>query len=256
VTDEKASPSPSSDTALNISRRDALSMLAGAAIGSGAIAAEADSRAPPSSSSDTKNFRIRTLTAGIAITNFAETDAVKAALDFLATARRRFEGAGYVVQTTRVALNPLLAGASPAARVDALPRLAALDALAASHGALISIGPVFSAGDADETIGAWAQQLVRATKVLSFSGSVASLARGVPRSCGNGSASDIGAHPHRQWRHCKLSLRCLGMRSGGHALLPRRLSRGPAVTGRRTGNAELVAPGIRIQRNPRLLSGL
>jgi uncharacterized protein (UPF0210 family) len=196
VTDESASPSSSTDAALNISRRDALSMLAGAAIGGGAIAAEADSRAPPSSSSDAKNFRIRTLTAGIAITNFAETDAVKAALDFLATARRRFEAAGYVVQTTRVALNPLLAGASPAARVDALPRLAALDALAAAHGALISIGPVFSAGDADETIGAWAQQLVRATKVLSFSGSVASPVRGVHREAVVMAAQVISALTH------------------------------------------------------------
>jgi uncharacterized protein (UPF0210 family) len=175
VTDERRS-----DGAPSISRRDALSILAGAAIGGGALVAENNSTAAPNTGR-VKNFRIRTLTAGTPITSFADTHAVDAALDFLATARRRFEEAGYVVQTIRVALNPLLAGALPAARADALPKLVALDALAAAHGAVISIGPVFSLGDVDETIGTWALQLALATKVLSFSGSVASAAQGVHR---------------------------------------------------------------------------
>jgi uncharacterized protein (UPF0210 family) len=170
---------------VNISRRDALSFL-GAAIGSGAIgggAVAADSRtsSAANSSSAAKNFRIRTLTAGTSIDGFADAHTVETALDFLAVAKRRFEEAGYVVQTTRVALNPLLVGASARARADAIPKLVALDALAAAHGAVISIGPVFSAGDVDESIGAWALQVARATKVLSFSGSVASAVHGVHR---------------------------------------------------------------------------
>jgi uncharacterized protein (UPF0210 family) len=181
VTDEEHGHGP-----LNISRRDALSFLAGAAIGSstiggGAIASDSHSSSAATSSSATKNFRVRTLTAGTPIAGFADTHTVEAALDFLAAARRRFEEAGYVVQTTRVALNPLLVGASAAARADAIPKLVALDALAAAHGAMISIGPVFSAGDVDESIGAWALQVARATKVMSFSGSVASAVHGVHR---------------------------------------------------------------------------
>jgi uncharacterized protein len=170
---------------VNISRRDALSFL-GAAIGSGAIgggAVAADSRtsSAANSSSAAKNFRVRTLTAGTPIDGLADAHTVEAALDFLAVAKRRFEEAGYVVQTTRVALNPLLVGAPARARADAIPKLVALDALAAAHGAVISIGPVFSAGDVDESIGAWALQVARATKVLSFSGSVASAVHGVHR---------------------------------------------------------------------------
>jgi uncharacterized protein len=172
----------SDETALNISRRDALSILAGAAmggstLGGSAIAAERASAASPG----TKNFRIRTLTAGTPLANFADTHAVEAALDFLSGARRRFEQAGYTVQTIRVALNPLLVGATPAARVDALQNLTALDALVAAHGAVISIGPVFAAGDVDTAIGAWAKQLAQATKVLSFSGRVADALQGVHR---------------------------------------------------------------------------
>jgi uncharacterized protein (UPF0210 family) len=173
------------DGTVNISRRDALSFL-GAAIGSGAIgggtiAADSHTSSAANSSSGVKNFRIRTLTAGTPIGGLAEAHTVEAALNFLAVARRRFEEAGYVVQTTRVALNPLLVGASAAARADAIPKLVALDALAAAHGAVISIGPVFSAGDVDEGIGAWAVQVARATKVLSFSGTVASAVHGVHR---------------------------------------------------------------------------
>jgi uncharacterized protein (UPF0210 family) len=182
VTDEEHS-----HRAPNISRRDALSYLAGAAaiggsaIGGGAIAADSRSSPAANSSSAGKNFRVRTLTAGTAIADFADTHSIEAALDFLAAAKRRFEEAGHIVQTVRVALNPLLIGASPAARADALPKLVVLDALAAAHGAVISIGPVFSAGDIDESIGAWALQLARATKVLSFSGSVAGAVHGVHR---------------------------------------------------------------------------
>ena len=180
MTHEERSPG-----ALNISRRDALSILAGAAIGGGAIgdgATAADSRSSAANSnSAAKNFRIRTLTAGTPIADFADTHSVEAALDFLASARRRFEQAGYIVQTTRVALNPLLVGASTSVRSDAMAKLVVLDGLAAAHGAVISIGPVFSAGDVDESIGAWALLLARSTKVLSFSGSVASAVHGVHR---------------------------------------------------------------------------
>jgi uncharacterized protein len=185
----------SDDAALNISRRDALSILAGAAIGGGAIAAEHGSAASPSispSGPGAKNFRIRTLTAGTPLANFADTQAVEAALDFLSGAKRRFEQAGYTVQTIRVALNPLLVGASPAARSDALPNLAALDSLVAAHGAVISIGPVFAGGEIDAGIGAWALQLARATKVLSFSGTVAG-APGINRNAVTMAAEVISA---------------------------------------------------------------
>jgi uncharacterized protein len=127
------------------------------------------------------SLRVRTLTAGATLSSLAEIQTVESSLDFLVSAKQRFEDAGYVVQTIRVALNPLLMDATPAARADALPQLLVLDRLAAARGALISIGPVFSSGDADQSIGAWAVQLARETRVMSFSGSVASAARGVHR---------------------------------------------------------------------------
>jgi uncharacterized protein (UPF0210 family) len=167
------------DAVPGISRREALSLLAGVALGASAIPANAVD--PLRSPSHSGEFRIRTLTAGTPIENFGDTRAVESTLKFLAAAKKRFEGEGYEVQTVRITLNPLLVGTSPAARADALPELIALDALAAAHGALLSIGPVFGAGDVDESIGEWASHLVQCTRVISFSGSVASVERGVHR---------------------------------------------------------------------------
>lgn len=156
-------------------------MLAVAAIGRGAIAAERNSAVPPNPTLSARNFRIRALTAGVSIADFKDTHAIETALDFLDSAKRDFEHAGYVVETIRVALNPLLLGASPAVRSAAVAKLVALDGIAAARGAVISIGPVFSAGDPKDSIATWAAELARATKVLSFSGSVASTSGGVHR---------------------------------------------------------------------------
>ena len=178
--------------ARNVTRRDALSILAVAAIGGRAVAAESTA-APTPARDRARHFRIRALTAGASLSDFSDIRTVEVALTFLASAKRGFEQAGYVVQTTRVALNPLLLGASPAARTAALPKLAALDAVAAAHGAVISIGPVFSAGDAGESLAAWSSELARATKALSFSGSIASALRGVHRDAVTTSAQVISA---------------------------------------------------------------
>lgn len=164
-----------------VSRRDALSMLAVAAIGGGAMTAQKSSDAAGTVNPGAKNFRIRALTAGISLTDFADTQAFATALEFLSKAKQQFEHAGYSVETIRVALKPLLLGATDAARAAALPKLVSLDRLAASHGAVVSIGPLFSVKDASDSIPAWSVELAQATKVVSFSGAVASAASGVHR---------------------------------------------------------------------------
>jgi uncharacterized protein len=172
---------PVSHDPLSISRRDAISIFAGAALSGGSAAAESGDSPVKTSLRETKSFRVRTLTAGTTLSSFADLHLVEAALDFLTAAKQRFEALGFEVQTVRVTLNPLLLGASSAARSDALGQLIALDRLAVARHALISIGPVFSAGDSDQNIGTWAAHLARETRALSFSGSVASQTHGVHR---------------------------------------------------------------------------
>ncbi|HKZ74648.1 MAG TPA: DUF711 family protein [Steroidobacteraceae bacterium] len=162
-----------------ISRRDALTILAGTAIGVPAAAAAAESISQANAIRGAPRLRVRALTAGAPMKSAADTGSVEAALHFLRGAKRRVEAAGYEVQTTRVALSPLLLDASPAARDAAIPRLAALDRLAAGQKAVLALGPVFAAGRPDDAMGAWARQLIEETRVTSFSIAVASPARGV-----------------------------------------------------------------------------
>jgi hypothetical protein len=162
-----------------VSRREALSMLAGVAGAGFAGVSGGAAGAGDGAMQATWRFRIRALTAGVPLASLASTGAVEAALDFLTAARRRFVAAGYEVQTTRVALNPLLCDVAPSQRLDAISRLQVLDRLVAERGAVLNIGPVFANGPPDESIGAWAADFVRATHATSFSVAVASPSLGV-----------------------------------------------------------------------------
>jgi len=153
----------------DVTRRRALALLAGtlaAGSGTGADAVGSGRRVTP-------RFRVRTLTAGVPLERLDTPGPVAGALEFLASARRRVVEAGYEVQTIRVTLNPLLRDATRAQRTAALPALHELDQLAADHGAMLGIGPVFGRGAWDPSIAPWAVELVAATRVTCFSVEVA-----------------------------------------------------------------------------------
>jgi uncharacterized protein len=169
---------PSGNETAGISRREALAVLAGVAVGGQAIAAVPRSGGVPAPPGP-RRFRVRTLTAGMPIASFTDTGAIESTLDFLAAAQRRFIEAGYEVQTIRIAVSSLLLDASPKERAEALPKLVALDRLVSGRGALLNIGPVFAVGQFDPALGSWAKQLIRETRATNFSVSVASPARGV-----------------------------------------------------------------------------
>lgn len=119
-------------------------------------------------------LRIRTLTAGVALSNVADLAPVDAAITFLASAKRRFEEAGYEVQTVRIATSPVLAGLDAKGRAHALSQLKVLDQRAQDGKVIVSIGPVQTNDEADASLAAWADEFVRATRALSFSVSIAS----------------------------------------------------------------------------------
>jgi len=159
------------------SRREFLSLLAAAA--ALPTAGHARGGAPPPSHGTNRPCRIRAITAGVPLTGTGELHAVESALGVLARAKRRFESEGYEVQTIRIATSPFLAALSPTARDDALDVVHALDTLAESHGAMLSVGPVLLADRQDESLAAWSAELVRSTKRTSFSVAVATPGSGV-----------------------------------------------------------------------------
>lgn len=125
------------------------------------------------------DFRVRTITAGVAAASPGNLAPFEAALDLLARGKRRLEAAGYEVQTVRLATPALFAGSDPAERARRLPALQALDRLARERGAMLSLGPVLVHDRPDRELPAWAAELVGSTRVAQFSLAVASAGQGV-----------------------------------------------------------------------------
>jgi len=123
-------------------------------------------------------FRIRTITAGTTLRGPADTEAAQAALAFLRDAKRAVAEAGYEVQTLRIATQPFLEGAGRRARADALPTLQALDRAVVAENVLVSVGPVLGPDGDDPDFPAWAAELARTTRNVSFTARVASPERG------------------------------------------------------------------------------
>jgi len=123
--------------------------------------------------------RVRTITAGVELSAALELERIEKALAFLARAKRSFAAAGYEVQTIRIATNPVIAGMDASARDGALRRLAQIDELVASGGAIFNTGPILTADRADDALVAWSRELVRTTRSISFSTVIASPEAGV-----------------------------------------------------------------------------
>ncbi|GFE78065.1 PFL family protein [Steroidobacter agaridevorans] len=123
--------------------------------------------------------RVRTITAGVELSPALELDRVEAAVAFLTRARRAFESAGYEVQTVRVAVNPVIASLTPAARDQALDQLRRIDELVASQGAIFNIGPILTEDRSDDSLVEWSQALVKGTQSISFSTAIATPEGGV-----------------------------------------------------------------------------
>ncbi|WP_157994236.1 DUF711 family protein [Peristeroidobacter agariperforans] len=123
--------------------------------------------------------RVRTITAGVELSAALELERVEAAVAFLTRAKRAFESAGYEVQTARVAVNPVIASLTPAARDKALDRLRRIDELVASEGAIFNIGPILTEDRLDDSLVEWSQALVKATRSISFSTTIATPGGGV-----------------------------------------------------------------------------
>jgi uncharacterized protein (UPF0210 family) len=163
------------------SRRDVLS-----AVAAGLATAELPRVAGGAAAAADKNvsqhaMRIRTITAGVALSTLDDAGAVERALGRLSRARERMKGAGYEVQTIRVAITPLVAGLDAGQRRMAMGALERIDAAIAAADALLSIGPLLTVDRVDPELGAWAAELVHRTQRASFSVMVSSAEHGVHR---------------------------------------------------------------------------
>ncbi|MGZ8843032.1 MAG: DUF711 family protein [Pyrinomonadaceae bacterium] len=141
----------------------------------------------------TQRFRIRTITAGVNLKSVSDVAALDSAITFLQAAKKKFEAAGYEIQTLRIATQPLPQYLHGKSRSAALADLKKLDATVSSKDVLLSIGPVITDDRYDPEFASWATALVRETKNINFSVSVASPERGVHRQTARTAAEAIVA---------------------------------------------------------------
>ena len=158
----------------DLSRRELIELL-----GAAALAPLAGGETPvPSANGPAPGFRIRAITAGTNLQSTGDGQGIEHALAFLKKAKRMLADAGYEVQTIRIATQPLLEEVGHAKRAGALTDLQALDRALTAEGALLSIGPVLAPDGDDPDFAAWAAELARTTRNVSFTVRVASPDRG------------------------------------------------------------------------------
>ena len=119
-------------------------------------------------------FRIRTITAGVNLAGTNDLKTIESAIDFLQKARKKYEEAGYEIQTVRIATQPFSQYLNGKSRTDAIADLKRIDDVLSAKSVILSIGPVITSDRHDTEFAAWATQLVQQTKNISFSLTVAS----------------------------------------------------------------------------------
>ncbi len=125
------------------------------------------------------HFKIRTITAGINLKNTSDLATVESAISFLQRTKKKFEDEGYEIQTLRIATQPFPEYLNGKTRREALADLKKIDEVVAARGVLLSIGPVITDDRHDPEFALWATQLVKETKNINFSVTVASPGRGI-----------------------------------------------------------------------------
>lgn len=120
------------------------------------------------------HFKIRTITAGVSLKSTRDAAAIERTIEFLERTKKKFEAAGYEVQTVRITTQPLPDYLGQISRNDALEDLKALDRLVASKNVLLNIGPVVKDNRHDPDFAQWASRLINETSRINFSVVVAS----------------------------------------------------------------------------------
>ena len=133
----------------------------------------------PQGASSAHLFKIRTITAGVNLKNTSDLATIESAIGFLQRAKKKFEDAGYAIQTLRIATQPLPEYLNGKSRGEALADLKKIDAIVSAQNVILSIGPVITDDRHDPEFAVWAAQLVKETKNINFSVSVASPQRGI-----------------------------------------------------------------------------
>lgn len=127
---------------------------------------------------DQKLFAIRTITAGVTLSDVSDVASIKSAIQFLKEAKAEFVSKGYQVQTLRISTQPFYTYLNSKSYEETIPDLKRLDQLVNEAGMILAIGPIVS-DDYDGDISDWAVKLIEETETISFSISIANKQNGI-----------------------------------------------------------------------------
>ena len=121
------------------------------------------------SQKSTRQFRVRTITAGVTLNSLADTSTLNSAIEFLKKAKQQFITEGYEVQTLRISTQNLYNYLNQYSYADALPLLVKFDKIAQRNNIILSIGQILPPDKYQTGIADWAEKLVLTTTTISFS---------------------------------------------------------------------------------------
>lgn len=127
---------------------------------------------------DQKLFAIRTVTAGITLSDVSDVASIKSAIEFLKEAKAEFVSKGYQVQTLRISTQPFYTYMNGKSYEELIPGLIKLDQLVTEAGMILAIGPIVG-NDYVGDISNWAVKLIQETESISFSISIANKENGI-----------------------------------------------------------------------------
>lgn len=125
------------------------------------------------------NFNIRTITAGITLSDLTDTTSVLEAVDFLKSARAEYTDVGYTVQTIRISTQHLHQYLNGKTYTEAIPYLKKFDEIAKKDNIMFSVGNLQPPNTYDPDLAGWVVQLIKETDNISFSLSISSPELGI-----------------------------------------------------------------------------
>jgi len=126
-------------------------------------------------------LRIRTITAGISLSSVHDVARIRATLQTLKRIKAAFEASGHIVQSVRLATQPLAEYLPDWQSDSSIAALVKLDALAVENGVGLALGPVINRDESVAAMAEWARKLIGATARTNFSVAVASAGTGIHR---------------------------------------------------------------------------
>lgn len=125
------------------------------------------------------DFRIRTITAGVNLSDLDDSKTILQAIHFLAGAREEFITQGYEVQTLRIATQNLHKIIDGDFNVQVMDQLVEIDQILIDNNIMLSIGELLDGDQFLEDLPAWTALLVSKTSNISFSVPIASKDAGI-----------------------------------------------------------------------------